>query len=483
LSDDSLLKDGAFIGGSWRSSEQTLQVINPATGGAIATVSCAGAGETNDAIAAAEDALDGWSALSGKERGSLLTQWGNAIDGATEDIARIMTAECGKPLAEARAEISAGLASVHWFAAEASRIYGDVLPQVSEGRRFLTMRQPVGVVGAITPWNFPMSMITRKVAPALAAGCTIVLKPAELTPLTALAMAELSHRAGIPPGVINVVAGDAPAIGQALMRSEVVRKLGFTGSTAVGKLLMEGSAQTVKKVSLELGGNAPLIVFDDADLQKAAAGALASAFRNAGQTCICTNRVFVQDGVYDEFASILTEKVAQLVVGNGVDEGVTCGPLITPAALEKVQAHVSDAMQKGASATTGGTASTLQRDSHGGYFFEPTVLTGVTRDMRCYKEETFGPIAPLLRFSSESEAIALANDTEYGLAAYIFTNDIGRSWRVLEALQFGMVGVNEVAIVSEAAPFGGVKMSGLGRENSKYGMEEFLELKTVCFGI
>jgi len=484
LSDQGLLRRELFINGEWQRGAASLPVTDPATGREVASVVSGGGKEAEAAIQAAEAARASWAALTGRERGAYLTRWAEGLTATQDDIARIMTAESGKPLAESRAEYSLGVASVHWFAEEAARIHGELLPRVADQKRFVTMRQPVGVVAAITPWNFPMSMITRKVAPALAAGCTVVLKPAELTPLTALAMAEVADRAGLPHGVFNVVMGDAKAIGETMLASETVRKIGFTGSTAVGKMLMAGAANTVKKVSLELGGNAPFIVFDDADLDKAATAALGSAFRNAGQTCICANRVLVQDGVYDEFAQLLASKVAALQLGRGAAPGVTCGPLITPAARDKVREHVEDALARGATALVGGAPAELSdEDCSGGNFFQPTVLRDATPEMRCYREETFGPVAPLFRFAEEADAVAMANDTEYGLAAYAYTRDVGRSWRVAEALEYGLVGINEIGITSEVAPFGGWKMSGLGREQSIHGLDEFLEMKSVCFGL
>uniref|UniRef100_A0A061QXJ1 Succinate-semialdehyde dehydrogenase, mitochondrial n=1 Tax=Tetraselmis sp. GSL018 TaxID=582737 RepID=A0A061QXJ1_9CHLO len=483
VTDKGLLRTGTYINGRWTATDQEFEVLNPATGKSLARVSSSGSQETSQAVSAASEAFKAWSNLTGAQRGLFLNRWAEELVRAKDDVASIMTAECGKILPESKAEFDSGVGSVRWFAAEAGRVHGDVMPTVSGSKRFITARQPVGVAAAITPFNFPMSMITRKVAPALAAGCTVVLKPAEATPLTALALAELAHRAGIPPGVINVVTGDANAIGNTLLASEAVRKIGFTGSTAVGKKLMAGAADTVKKVSLELGGNAPLIVFEDADLERAASGAALSAFRNAGQTCICANRILVQESVYETFAALLAEKVAALRLGSGFDPEATCGPLISSKGLAKVVAHVEDAVQKGATPLVGGSTAEMQGAFSGGYFHQPTVLAGATTDMLCFRQETFGPIAPLFRFGSEEEAISMANDTEYGLAAYFYTRDVARCWRVAELLEYGMVGINEVAITSEVAPFGGVKMSGLGREQSKYGLDEFTELKTMCFGV
>ena len=395
----------------------------------------------------------------------------------SDDLALILTTEQGKPLAEAKGEIAIGAAYVEWFAEEARRVYGDVIPTIANDRRLIVVKEPVGVCAAITPWNFPASMITRKVAPALAAGCTVVIKPAEATPYSALALAELAHRAGFPPGVLNVVTGDAPAIGGEMCANPTVRKLSFTGSTEVGRLLMKQVAPTVKKISLELGGNAPFVVFDDADLDAAAEGAIIAKYRNAGQTCVCTNRFFVHDRVYDAFAAKLVERVKALKVGPGTEPGVTQGPLIDAAAVEKVEAHIADATARGARVVTGG-----RRHALAGTFFEPTVLTGVTASMQIFREETFGPVAPLIRFSTDAEVIELANDTEYGLASYFYSRDIGRIWRVAEALEYGMVGVNTGLITTEVAPFGGVKQSGLGREGSMYGIDEFVQVKYVCFG-
>lgn len=486
VKDQGLLRVDGFIGGDWVKAADggTYQVLNPATGKPVATLPRLRHDETLAAIAAAHSVLPAWSGLTAKQRGAVLRKWHQLACDASDDIAAIMTAECGKPLAEARGEIAGGLDSIDWSASECRRVAGQVLETTSRDRRMLVLRQPVGVVAAITPWNFPMSMITRKVAPALAAGCTVVLKPSEQTPLTALALAELADRAGLPEGALNVVHGDAPAIGSALMASETVRKIGFTGSTAVGKMLMAQAASTVKRVSLELGGNAPFLVMEDADLALAAKGAVASALRNSGQTCICANRVFVHDEVHDEFAGRVAELVKALTVGDGFAPDTTHGPLINAAALDKVAAHCSDAVAKGAKVLVGGgRPAALPERLAGGAFFEPTVLANATIDMRVFREETFGPLIPLFRFSDDDEAVALANDTEYGLAAYFYTRDLKRAWTLAERLEYGMIGVNEVAITAEVAPFGGVKQSGLGREQGTIGMEEFLETKYVCMGL
>ncbi|GIL79698.1 hypothetical protein Vretimale_12349 [Volvox reticuliferus] len=486
VKDHGLLHTAGLIGGKWAdvaSDKSTFEVRNPATGAVIATMPRMRADETRAAIAAAHAVLPQWRARPARERAAVLRKWHDLIQEHKADIAAIMTLECGKPTAEALGEIASGAASVDWFAGEAVRVCGDVLEPPMRDRRMLVLKQPVGVVGAITPWNFPMSMITRKVAPALAAGCTVVLKPAELTPLTAVALAELAERAELPDGCLNIVMGDAAAIGHELVSSDTVRKLGFTGSTAVGRLLASGAGNTVKRISLELGGNAPVIVFEDADVELAAKGIVASALRNAGQTCICANRVFVHDKVYDKLAAAVTSLTAKLKVGDGSETGVTIGPLITPAALEKVTGHVSDAVSKGGKLLFGGSKPELPQPLAGGNFFAPTVIGEATIDMRCFKEETFGPLIPLFRFQSDEEAVLLANTTEYGLAAYFYTRDLARAWRVAEELEFGMIGLNEVAITSEVAPFGGVKASGLGREQSKYGLAEFLDIKYVCMGL
>ncbi|HYF57637.1 MAG TPA: NAD-dependent succinate-semialdehyde dehydrogenase [Burkholderiaceae bacterium] len=480
LKDAALLKRQGYVDGRWidADSGRTFAVHDPATGAAIASVPDMGAAETRRAIDAAARALPAWRAKTAKERGAVLRRWFDLIVAATEDLALLMTTEQGKPLAESRGEVAYGASFIEWFAEEGKRAYGDVIPTTAADRRLMAIKQPIGVCAAITPWNFPIAMITRKVAPALAAGCTVVAKPAEATPLSALALVELAERAGLPAGVLNVVVGDAhaaPEIGLELCTNPVVRKVSFTGSTEVGRILLRQSADTVKKLSLELGGNAPFIVFDDADLDAAVEGALASKYRNAGQTCVCANRLYVQAGVYDAFAAKLVERVRSFKVGPGVEPGVTIGPLIEPAAIEKVEQHVADAVAKGAKIALGGRAHAL-----GGLFFEPTVLTGVTPAMRVAREETFGPVAPLFRFETEAEAIAMANDTEFGLAAYFYSRDIGRVFRVAEALESGMVCVNSGILSNEVAPFGGVKQSGLGREGSKYGIEEYLEIKYLC---
>ncbi|MGD8264980.1 MAG: NAD-dependent succinate-semialdehyde dehydrogenase [Chromatiales bacterium] len=480
LSDKSLLKTFCLIDGEWSGADsgRTFAVHNPATGELIASVPECSETETRRAIEAAARAFPEWRSKTAKERSAILRNWFELIVEHTEDLAQLMTAEQGKPLAEARGEITYGASFVEWFAEEAKRVYGDVIPAPLNDRRYIVIRQPVGVVAAITPWNFPVAMITRKCAPALAAGCPVVIKPSELTPLCALALAELAQRAGFPPGVINVITTmDSAAVGRELTSSPLVRKLSFTGSTEVGKLLLRDAAGTVKKVSLELGGNAPFIVFDDADLDAAVSGAMASKYRNSGQTCVCANRLLVQEAVYDAFADKLAQAVEGLRVGEGTTEGVSQGPLINEEAVEKVEGHIRDALEKGARLVTGG-----QRHALGGTFFEPTILADVTPEMRVACEETFGPVAPLFRFSTEEEAIALANDTDSGLAAYFYSRDIGRIWRVAEALEYGMVGINEGIISTEVAPFGGVKESGLGREGSKYGIEEFTELKYLCMG-
>lgn len=479
LKDVALLRQQCLVDGQWRNAEDgaTMPVVNPATGDIIGSAPVFGARETHHAIDAASKAWPAWRALTAKERGAILRKWGELQLAHADDLALILTTEQGKPLAEAKGEIAIGAAYVEWFAEEAKRVYGDVIPTIGNDRRLVVTKEPVGVCAAITPWNFPSSMITRKVAPALAAGCTVVIKPAEATPFSALALAELAQRAGFPPGVINVITGDAPAIGGEMCSNPIVRKLSFTGSTEVGRLLMRQVAPTIKKVSLELGGNAPFIVFDDADLDAAADGAMVSKFRNSGQTCVCANRLFVQDKVYDAFAAKLAERVKALKVGVGTEPGVTQGPLINAEALAKVEEHVTDASAQGATVITGG-----KRARQGGTFYEPTVLTGVTPSMKIFREETFGPVAPLIRFSSDDEVVALANRTEFGLASYFYSRDIGRIWRVAEALEYGMVGINTGLITTEVAPFGGVKQSGLGREGSKYGIDEYVEIKYLCFG-
>lgn len=476
LKTPTLIKDQCLIGGAWTGTP-AHDVINPATGAVVGRVPNLGAYETRQAIDAAAHAFPAWSGLLAGERAKVLRRWYELQQEHAEDLARLMTAEQGKPLAEARAEVDYGSSFTEFYAEEARRVLGEIIPTPKQSGRVLVFKQPVGVVGAITPWNFPFAMITRKISPALAAGCTVVVKPAPETPLTALALAELSCQAGFPSGVLNVITGDAEAIGGELTSNKHVRMITFTGSTEVGKLLMRQSADTVKKLSLELGGNAPFIVFDDAELDAAVAGAVASKFRNSGQTCVSANRILVQSGIYERFAERLTEAVAELKVGDGTEQGVVQGPLINEAGLEKVEAHVRDAVEKGAKILTGGVRHELGRT-----FFAPTVLTDVTPDMRIAHEETFGPIAALFRFRDEQEAIGLANDTPFGLAAYFFTENISRAWRVAEALEYGMIGVNEGMISSALAPFGGVKESGQGREGSHHGIEEFLELKYVMMG-
>jgi len=480
LNDTGLWQTLGHINGKWVSAENgiTFSVTDPATGAYLADVPDMGASETRLAIDAANAALPAWRTKTAKERANILRKWFDMCMAAQEDLALLMTREQGKPLAEARGEVAYGASFLEWFAEEGKRIYGDVIPSHGADKRIITVKQPIGVVAAITPWNFPMAMITRKCAPALAAGCTVVIKPAEDTPLTALALAELAKRAGFPDGVINVVTASHGAdIGNELTGNPIVRKLSFTGSTQVGKLLMRQCADTVKKVSLELGGNAPFIVFDDADLDEAVAGAIASKYRNAGQTCVCANRILVQEGVYDAFAEKLAAAVARLRVGPGTEEGVTQGPLINTKAIEKVETLVNDAISCGAKAVLGGA-----RAKPGSNFFSPTILTGVTADMRIFSEEIFGPVAPLFRFRDEADAIRMANDTPFGLAAYFYARDIGRIWRVGEALEYGIVGINEGIISTESAPFGGVKESGIGREGSKYGIDDFVEIKYMCLG-
>lgn len=480
LTDTGLLKTQCFIDGQWLPADNgdTLTVTDPASGASVAEVADAGAAETERAVAAAQQALPQWRALTAKQRAQLLRNWYDLIIEHQDDLAQIMTAEQGKVLSESRGEVLYGASFVEWFAEEAKRIYGDVIPHTTANRRSLVIKQGVGVVAAVTPWNFPNAMITRKAAPALAAGCTMVLKPAAETPLSALALAELAQRAGIPAGVFNVVVGnDAAAIGGVLTASPVVKKFTFTGSTPVGKLLMKQCADTVKRTSMELGGNAPVLVFDDADLDKAVEGALAAKYRNAGQTCICANRIYVQDSIAAEFIQRFTARVNEFVLGNGFDQHTTIGPLISERAANNVHSLVEDAVQHGAQLHTGG-----QIDALGSCFYQPTVLSGITGQMRISKEEIFGPVAPVFTFSSDDEAIAMANNTEFGLASYLFSRDMSRIWRVAEALEYGMVGVNEVAISSEVIPFGGVKESGQGREGSKYGLDDYLEIKYLCLG-
>ncbi len=479
LNDDRLFRQQCYIDGAWVDADSgaTFPVNNPATDEVLGTVPKLGAAETARAIAAAERAWPAWRAKTAKERSNILRAWFNLILENQKDLAVLMTLEQGKPLAESMGEVVYGASFIEWFAEEAKRVYGDTIPQHQADKRIVVIKQPIGVVAAITPWNFPNAMITRKCAPALAAGCPVVIKPASMTPYSAFALAELAERAGFPPGVLNVLTGDAREVGGELTANPAVRKLSFTGSTAVGKLLMAQCAATVKKVSMELGGNAPFLVFDDADIDAAIEGAMMSKFRNTGQTCVCANRILVQDGVYDEFAGKLTEAVKGLKVGFGFEEGVTQGPLIDTAALDKVEEHVADAVAKGAKVALGGA-----RHERGGTFYQPTVLTGVTTDMKVTQEETFGPVAALFRFATEEQGIAMANDTEFGLAGYFYARDLGRVWRVAEALETGIVGINTGIISTEVAPFGGVKESGVGREGSKYGMDDFLEIKYLCMG-
>ncbi len=478
LNDPTLLKTDALIHGAWVKGQSRFDVLDPATGQKLADVANLGPAEAEAAISAAHQAWAAWRNKTGKERSIVMRKWYDLLMANVEDLGRLMTAEQGKPLAEAKGEVVYGASFVEWYAEEAKRVNGETLPQFDNNRRLLVLRQPIGVCAAITPWNFPLAMITRKVAPALAAGCPVVIKPAELTPLTALAAAELAVRAGIPAGVLNVLTADSVnsiAAGKVFCASGTVRHISFTGSTEVGRILMAQSAPTVKKMSLELGGNAPFIVFDDADIDSAVEGAIASKYRNAGQTCVCANRLYVQEGVYDTFVQKFAAKVKALKVGNGFEEGVVQGPLIEPAAVEKVKRHLQDALDKGAQLVTGGQA--LQ-----GQFFEPTVVAHATPDMACAREETFGPFAPVFKFKTEQEVIEMANHTEYGLASYFYSRDVGRIFRVSEALEYGMVGINVGIIATEHVPFGGVKQSGLGREGSSHGMDEYLEMKYLCVG-
>jgi len=478
LKDPSLLKTDALINGQWVAGSSRFDVHDPATGARLADVANLGPADAEAAIAAANAAWPAWRNKTGKERSLVLRKWFDLLMAHQEDLGRLMTAEQGKPLAEAKGEVAYGASFVEWFAEEAKRVNGETLPQFDNNRRLLVLRQPIGVCAAITPWNFPLAMITRKVAPALAAGCPVVIKPAELTPLTALAAAELAVRAGIPAGVLNVITADSDqsiAVGKVFCASDTVRHISFTGSTEVGRILMAQSAPSIKKLSLELGGNAPFIVFDDADIDSAVEGAMASKYRNAGQTCVCANRIYVQDGVYDAFVHKFAERVKALKVGNGFEDGVAQGPLIEPAAVAKVQRHVEDAKAKGGRVLAGGKA--MQ-----GQFFEPTVIADARADMLCAKEETFGPFAPVFRFKHEQEAIDAANHTEFGLASYFYSRDVGRIFRVSEALEYGMVGINVGIIATEHVPFGGVKQSGLGREGSHHGMDEYLEIKYLCVG-
>jgi len=479
LHDPRLFREAAYIDGAWITTNVhgTIAVDNPATGDVIGAVPKLGAVETKQAIDAAHRALPAWRRATAKERAGSLRRWFELMMVNQEDLAQLMTTEQGKPLVESRGEVAYAAAFVEWFAEEAKRVYGDTIPQHQADKRIIVLKQPIGVTACITPWNFPLAMITRKTAPALAAGCAVVVKPASQTPFSALALAELADRAGVPHGVFNVVTGSATEIGGELTSNPIVRKLSFTGSTATGKLLMAQCAGTIKKLSLELGGNAPFIVFDDADLDAAVEGAIASKYRNSGQTCVCANRLLVQNGIYDSFAQKLAEAVGRLRVGPGVEPGVNQGPLIDDRAVVKVEEHVRDATSKGARVLVGG-----HRHRLGGRFFEPTVLADATAAMMLAREETFGPVAPLFRFVTDEDAVALANDTEFGLAAYFYGRDIGRIWRAAEALEYGIVGINTGLISTEVAPFGGMKESGLGREGSKYGIDEFLEIKYVCLG-
>ncbi|MDM1246620.1 NAD-dependent succinate-semialdehyde dehydrogenase [Acinetobacter sp. R933-2] len=480
LTNTTLFKEQVFIDGQWVNAHdnKTFAVTNPATGEIIANIASVAAQQVEQAVAAADTALATWKLTTAKERSLLLKKWYQLIIENQEDLAMILSTEQGKPMTESRGEILYGASFIEWFAEEAKRTYGDVIPHDKQGRRLVVIRQPVGVVAAITPWNFPNAMITRKVGPALAAGCTVIIKPASETPLSALALVALAEQAGIPQGVINVVTGSAREIGAVLTQHPAVKKVSFTGSTQIGKLLMEQCSSTMKKVSMELGGNAPFIIFDDANLDRAVEGAIASKFRNSGQTCVCTNRILVQDTVYDAFIEKLKVAVAQLKVAPAFEQGAEQGPLINEKAVEKIQEHIEDATSKGAKVVVGG-----QRHALGHTFFEPTVLADVTPDMLVAKDETFGPLAPVFKFSTEAQAIQMANDTEFGLASYIYTESLSRAWRVGEALEYGMVGINEGLISTEVAPFGGIKESGCGREGSKYGIEDYQELKYMCMGI
>ena len=478
LANKELIVSKGYINGIFTSgnSNKTFDVNDPSTGELIVKLPNMGISETKDAINAAHKAQKSWAAKTGKERSTILRNWFNLMMKNKDDLAKILTAEMGKPLAEALGEITYGASFVEWFAEEAKRVYGDTIPGHQEDKRIVVIKQPIGVVGAITPWNFPNAMITRKVAPALAVGCSVVLRPPTLTPLSALALAYLAQEAGIPAGVFNIVMGtDSSGMGKELCSNELVRKITFTGSTEVGRILMRQCSDQIKKVSLELGGNAPFIVFDDADIDEAVAGAMISKYRNAGQTCVCANRIYVQENIYEEFSKKLAEATRAMKVGNGFDDGVTTGPLIDQQALEKVEEHIEDAVSKGASILSGGTRSNL-----GGTFYNPTVLTDVTSSMKVAKEETFGPIAPLFKFDSVENVIEAANDTEFGLAAYFYAKDLSKVWKVAEALEYGIVGINTGLISTEVAPFGGIKQSGLGREGSKYGIDDFLEIKYLC---
>ena len=476
LRNTNLLKNKAYVGGEWVSSENTFDVLNPATGEKLAALPSLGREETKTAIDAAEKAMKEWAGRTAKERAVVLRRWYDLIMENQADLAQILTAEMGKPLAEATGEIAYGASFIEWFAEEGKRVYGDVIPQHNANSRIVVLKQPIGVVGAITPWNFPNAMITRKVGPALAVGCGVVVKPASETPLSALALAVLGEEAGLPKGIMSVVTGtDARAIGAELCENQTVRKITFTGSTGVGRILMRQCSDDIKKVSLELGGNAPFIVFDDADIDAAIDGAIASKYRNSGQTCVCANRLYVQAGVYEEFLEKYTKAVGAMKVGNGMDAGVVQGPLISESAVEKVEEHIEDAVSKGAEIVLGGN-----RHEQGRTFFEPTILRGVTKEMKVAREETFGPLAPIFKFEDEADVIAQANDTEFGLASYFYANNLSRVWRVAEALEYGMVGINTGILSTEVAPFGGVKQSGLGREGSKYGIEDYIEMKYLC---
>jgi succinate-semialdehyde dehydrogenase/glutarate-semialdehyde dehydrogenase len=479
LQDEKLFRQQCYIDGEWVDAydRATIPVKDPASSETLGTVPKMGAEETRRAIEAADKALPAWRGKTAKERAQILRRWFDLMMANQDDLAALMTAEQGKPLAESKGEIAYAAAFIEWFGEEGKRIYGDTIPAHATDKRIVVIKEPIGVCAAITPWNFPAAMITRKAGPALAAGCTMVLKPATATPYSALALCELAERAGVPKGVFSCVTGGAKEIGGEMTSNPIVRKLTFTGSTEIGKLLMEQCAGTVKKVSLELGGNAPFIVFDDADIEMAVKGAIASKYRNAGQTCVCANRLLVQDGVYDAFTKRLAEVAGAMKVANGFEQGAVIGPLIDMKAVEKVESHIADAVKKGAKVALGG-----HRHALGGSFFEPTVLTDVTTDMLITREETFGPVAPLYRFKTDTEAVKMANDTEFGLAAYFYSRDIGRVWRIAEALEYGIVGINEGIISTEIAPFGGMKESGIGREGSKYGIEEFLEVKYLCMG-
>ena len=480
LQDPSLLKTQAYINGHWVDSDdgETFDVTNPSTGEVIAKVASCGQAETNKSIEHAESSMKIWKNKPVKERSNILRRWFNLVMENQEDLAQILTMEQGKPLAEARGEVAYGASYIEWFAEEAKRVYGDIIPAPGSDKRIVCIKQPIGVVACITPWNFPNAMLARKIAPALAAGCSVVCKPANETPLSAFALAELAGRAGIPAGVINILCGKTVEIGGALTSSDIIRKLTFTGSTPIGKLLIKQCASTVKRTTLELGGNAPFIVFDDADIDQAVQGAIVSKYRNAGQTCVCANRLLVQEGIYDKFVEALAKEVTSFSVGDGTKEGVTIGPLITTAAVDKVQDLVQDAIEKGANLILGENTKSNPDD----LFYKPAILTNVSDDMRLFSEEIFGPVAPVFKFSTEEEAVSMANDTEFGLACYFYTQNLGRVWRVSEALEYGIVGVNEGIISNEMAPFGGVKESGNGREGSKYGLDDFLEIKYICMG-